>query len=347
MRYTGRRGEDADFEGVQAFAGVAVGELGEVGARVGVDLHFVIAEAALLVGEGAIDQLFELFDLERLELKNLGARNQRAVYVEKRVVGRGADQTQISALHIRQENVLLRLVEVMNFVDEQNRFLAGCSKPIRGSRHYPPHLRDVAFHSAEALEFRAGHVRDDLRERRFTGAGRAGQDDGRQPIGLNRAAQKFSRREDVFLPDKFFKGARAHAGSERGGGAYPLFRRIVAALKQILHPQKIRSANRSAPYIRAHAKDHWCYCTLFHHTRDSGRGIAVAVQYRFQGARSLRQLGEQGAPGELESAPDRRTHGDRGTRPGRHALQIVHARDRQPDRSALREFHRDGLLDVL
>ena len=49
------RGEDADFEGVQAFAGVAVGELGEVSARIGVHLHFVIAEAALFVGQGAVD----------------------------------------------------------------------------------------------------------------------------------------------------------------------------------------------------------------------------------------------------------------------------------------------------
>ena len=93
----------------------------------------------------------------------------------------------------------------------------------------------------------------------------------RQAVGFDGAAQKFPGREDVFLPDKFFQGARAHPGGERSGGTYLLFRRVLAALKQILHPQKIRSANPSAPYIRAHAKDHWRYCTLFHHARDSAR----------------------------------------------------------------------------
>ena len=40
-------------------------------ARVLVDLNFVISEATLFVGQCAIDQLFELLDAERFELKHL------------------------------------------------------------------------------------------------------------------------------------------------------------------------------------------------------------------------------------------------------------------------------------
>ena len=186
--------------------------------RIGIHLDPIFAEAALVIGQRAVDQLLQLLDPQRLELENLRARNQRAVDIEEWIVGRRADQAQISALDIGQQNVLLRFVEVMNFVDEQNRFLAGRSKPVGGGGHDFPHLRDVAFHSAEPLEFRAGHVGDDMGEGGFAGAGRAGEDDGRQPIRLDRAPQKFSRREDVFLPDKFFQSARAHAGRQRRGG---------------------------------------------------------------------------------------------------------------------------------
>ena len=129
--------EDADLEGVQAFAGVAVGELGEVGAGFGVDPDFVIAEAALFVGQGAIDELFELFDLEGLELENLGAGDEGAVDVEERVVGRGADEAQVPALDVGQEDVLLRFVEVMDLVDEQDRFSPGGAKTVLRRRRRP------------------------------------------------------------------------------------------------------------------------------------------------------------------------------------------------------------------
>ena len=98
----------------------------------------------------------------------------------------------------------------MNFVDEQNRFLAGSAQAIGSAGHDAPHLGYVAFHSAEAHEFRMRHLRDDVGKRSFASAGRTGQNDGRQPVGLDGAAQKFARPKDVLLPDEFVERARAH-----------------------------------------------------------------------------------------------------------------------------------------
>ena len=112
-------------------------------------------------------------------------------------------------------------------------------KPILGSGYHPSHLCDVAFHSAQPLEFRTGHVRDDLRQRGLPSPGRAGQDYGRQPIGLNCASQKFSRREDMFLPDKFLESARTHASSERCRGV-DAYRLLLVAFKEIMHKQSRR-----------------------------------------------------------------------------------------------------------
>src|ERR1700730_8334924 len=109
-------------------------------ARIVVDLYLVMPESVLFVRESAIDQLFESLNAERFQLENLGARHQRTVDVEKRVIRCRADQSQASRFDIRQQDVLLRFVKMMNLVDEQNRFPARSSKPVDRGRDDPPHL---------------------------------------------------------------------------------------------------------------------------------------------------------------------------------------------------------------
>ncbi len=49
-------GQDADFERVQTFAGVAVAQLREVAPRLGIHLHPMLPETALFIPERALDQ---------------------------------------------------------------------------------------------------------------------------------------------------------------------------------------------------------------------------------------------------------------------------------------------------
>ena len=58
---------------------------------------------------------------ERLEDEHGGAREQRGVQLEGRVLGRRADQRDGAVLHDRQEGILLRAVEAMDLVDEEQR----------------------------------------------------------------------------------------------------------------------------------------------------------------------------------------------------------------------------------
>src|SRR5438132_8632457 len=100
-------------------------------ARVLVDLHVVISEAALFVGQRAIDQLFELLDAERFELKHLRARDERAIYIKERIVRSRADEAEISGFDVGQKNGLLRFVEMMDLIDKQNRLLSRSAESIR------------------------------------------------------------------------------------------------------------------------------------------------------------------------------------------------------------------------
>ena len=144
-------------------------------ARILVHFDVVISKAALFIGQRAIDQLFELFDAERFESKNLRAGDQRAVHIKKRIVSGRANETEISGFYVGQQNVLLRFIKMMDLVDEQNRLLSGCPEAIRSRRDYAPHFGDVAFHAADSNEFRMRHLGNDARERCFPAAGRAGE----------------------------------------------------------------------------------------------------------------------------------------------------------------------------
>ena len=184
-------------------------------ARVVVDLNLVVSETAFVVSQRAIDQLFEFVDAERFELKNLRPRHERAVDIEKRIVSRRADQSQISAFDIGKENVLLRFVEMVDLVDEQNRLLPGGAGAIGRARDHTAHFGHIAFHATQPNELGVSHVGDDMSERGFSGARRPGQNHRWQTIGFNRTAKQFSRSKNMFLADKFIERSRSHPRGER------------------------------------------------------------------------------------------------------------------------------------
>ena len=88
------------------------------------DPQVAFTEAALLVAERALQQLGDDLLAQRFERQHRGARQQRRDDLERRVLRRRADQHDGPVLDVRQESILLRLVETMNLVDEEDRLLA-------------------------------------------------------------------------------------------------------------------------------------------------------------------------------------------------------------------------------
>ena len=96
------------------------------------------AEAVRRVVERAPQELDEVVCRERLEAEHLAPGEERCVHREARVLGRRPDEDDRPVLDVRQERVLLRLVEPMDLVDEDDRALAretpGARAPRRRSR---------------------------------------------------------------------------------------------------------------------------------------------------------------------------------------------------------------------
>ena len=75
---------------------------------------------------------------------------------------------------------------------------------------------DSLYGVISSLENHGGYYGDDGGERRFPCAGRAVQDDGTDPVGLDGTPEQLARCEDVALPDEFVEVARTHPGGQRG-----------------------------------------------------------------------------------------------------------------------------------
>ena len=78
---------------------------------------------------------------------------------------------------------------MVDLIDEQNRFLAGSAGPIGRACDHAAHFSDVALNPAQPNKLCVRHISDDVGERCFSGARRAGLNHRGQTIGFDGAAQ--------------------------------------------------------------------------------------------------------------------------------------------------------------
>ena len=99
---------------IEEEAAVAVGARDKRGAGVGGE-----GQRAVFYSFGAGQEFVEGGGVEAVEDEDLGAAEQRGVQFEARVLGRGTDQSDRAVLDKGQKAVLLRAVEAVDFVHEE------------------------------------------------------------------------------------------------------------------------------------------------------------------------------------------------------------------------------------
>ena len=134
-------------------ARVALAPVDEVLERVVVDRRVLVAEAAFVVGERAARRASRRSSsLERLEPEERAAREQRAGEREERVLGGRADEHEQPFLDEREQRVLLRAVEAVHLVEEEDRALALLAEPGPGPLGDLAHVLHARGHRRERLE---------------------------------------------------------------------------------------------------------------------------------------------------------------------------------------------------
>ena len=133
------RGLDGPLERVERGPGVAAGALGEQSSA-----SSSTAGGSAMPRSGSasarLEQALDVAGLERVQLVDLAAREQRRVDLEVGVLGRRADQRHEPLLDRGQQRVLLGLVEAVDLVEEEDRRLRRASPALRGAGD---HLADL------------------------------------------------------------------------------------------------------------------------------------------------------------------------------------------------------------
>src|SRR3954464_6042657 len=166
-----------------------------------------MAEAVVWIGDGALDEGFDVVFAEGGELENLRATDERGVDGEERILRRRADEEDLPVLDIGQKDVLLGAVEAVNLIEEEHRALAMQAEALFGVVDDFANFLDADSRGVELLEVRFAVVCNQRGERGFAGAGRAVEDHTGKPIGLEHAAQELARAEKMLLAGKFVERA--------------------------------------------------------------------------------------------------------------------------------------------
>ena len=116
---------------------------------------------------------------------------------------------------MRQKRILLRLVEAVNLVAEQDRAALDQAQAAFGFLDDLAHARDAFGDGAELHECGAGALRDDASEGGFAGAGRPPEDDAAQLVLLDQLAQRLAGTQQMILADELLERGGTHACGER------------------------------------------------------------------------------------------------------------------------------------
>src|SRR5262249_4805847 len=223
-----RGGLRCNFEDRQRAARVAAGARGDQRADLGRELDAECLLAA--AGHG-----LELLAVQRQQLVELDAGQEGRVDLEVRGLGRRADQRDQALLDHGQECVLLRLVEPVDLVEEQDRTLPLGAQALAGARDHRADVVDGRRHGRELLERGTRRRGDDPRQRRLPGPRRAEEDRGAHPVLGDLHAQRRALREHVLLADELVERARAQPKRERRALRQAPCRRVR---EQVAHASK-------------------------------------------------------------------------------------------------------------
>ena len=201
------RGLVRELENLERRARVAAGTSGD-------HLRDLAGDLGLEERSSPLDDRDDVFLGEGVELDHRAAREKRRVHLEVRVLRRRPDQRHETVLDRVQHRVLLRLVEAMDLVDEEDRAEAVRAEPFACGRDDAADVVDPGGDGGDLLERGAGPLGDDASDRRLAGAGRAEEDHRGRPVLFDRQPERRARAQDVLLSDELLERARSEANRE-------------------------------------------------------------------------------------------------------------------------------------
>ena len=167
-----------------------------------------------------------------LEDDDLAPRQERAVQLERRVLRGRTDEDDVARLDVGKKHVLLRPIEAVDLVEEQDRALALARARAPRVLEDLAHLLDPRGDRRVGQKVRGRLRRDQARERRLAHAGRPPENERRDAILGDGAPEEPVGADDLVGTLDLVERPRPHAVGQRrvgrrdargGGGAGVVF----------------------------------------------------------------------------------------------------------------------------
>ena len=215
--------------------------MGQVSERIFIYSGIPLAEATLDVLQRPGQNALELLLRKGLELENARTGEQRCDHLEVGVFCRRANQDNGAILHVRQEGVLLCLVEAVDFINQADRAPSVHAHALFRVCHQLPDVLHSRHDRADGDEVGSCPLGDDHCQGSFPRARGSPQDDrGEEPIRLDGPAQHAARPDDLFLTRERFQRSGAHSRSE---GCFSFDSLLPLVFKEV--------HDRPIPFLRA------------------------------------------------------------------------------------------------
>ena len=172
-------------------------------------------QSAFRVGDRATDDGRDVLVGQLFEPPDPHPRQERGVDLEVRILGCCPDQRDRAVLDVRQQGILLRLVEAVDLVEEEDRALAVEREPLLRLGDRAPDVGDTGHHRAHRRELGADLRREQAGQAGLAGARRSPQQQRREVAAGDAPAQRSALADEVLLPDELLEVPRAHPGRER------------------------------------------------------------------------------------------------------------------------------------
>ena len=208
-----------NFEQVQRTTAIAIGSDCQRFQSLRCGTQPARSQPAFFICQCRGQQGHEIRRLEWTQRVNLRTRQQRGVHFEGRVFGSGAHEHQRAVFDIGQEGVLLRLVEAVHLVQEQERALAcRAAANLRGVHHFT-HILHARLHGGKLRELGIGRLGYQPRQRGLAGTRRPPEQSAMQGSAFGKAPQRLARAQQMALAHHFGEHSRPHAVGEWSRGA--------------------------------------------------------------------------------------------------------------------------------
>ena len=173
-----------------------------------------------------VDERRKIVMREWFQTKQSRPTAQRGVQFEVRILGRRPDQDHRSVLDGRKQRILLRDVEPVDLVDEDDRFAVLFTQTTPSGGDCLANVLDSRRDRRKADELGLRRIGDDLGERRLAGSGWPPEDDRRQSVIFDESTQWTPRGKQMRLADDVVEPTRAESRSERGLATQLFARRV-------------------------------------------------------------------------------------------------------------------------